>query len=174
MIAAAETIGATGSLEYLVQNYAQYNLWANATLVHWLRTKATHLIETEVASSFSSIRQTLLHILDTQNYWFSVISGQTTIDADTSVLTTDDLLSEFIDHSAQVAEYVAAMSRSDIRDQTLVSSPWFECNFANFEYVMQLVNHSTYHRGQIVTMGRQLGFTDAPNTDYNYFNVRGK
>jgi uncharacterized damage-inducible protein DinB len=174
MIAAQDSITATGSLEYLVQNYAQYNLWANATLVHWLRTKAIDHIDTEVISSFSSIRHTLLHILDTQIYWYSVISGQTTNNLNTAELTTEALFVELIDHSAQVEEYVAAMSADDIRDQTLVSNPWFECNFANFEYMMHLVNHGTYHRGQVVTIGRQLGFTDAPNTDYNYYNVRGK
>ncbi|WP_366512826.1 DinB family protein [Kordia sp.] len=31
------------------------------------------------------------------------------------------------------------------------------------------MNHSTYHRGQIVTMGHQLGFTKAPFTDLFFF-----
>jgi uncharacterized damage-inducible protein DinB len=39
---------------------------------------------------------------------------------------------------------------------------------------MHCMNHSTYHRGQIVTMGRNLGFTDAPMTDYNFYNVMAK
>ena len=28
------------------------------------------------------------------------------------------------------------------------------------------MNHSTYHRGQIVTMARNFGLTDTPSTDY--------
>jgi uncharacterized damage-inducible protein DinB len=39
---------------------------------------------------------------------------------------------------------------------------------------MQVMNHSTYHRGQIITIGRNLGFTDAPMTDYNFYNIHGK
>jgi len=35
-----------------------------------------------------------------------------------------------------------------------------------FHHVM---NHSTYHRGQLVTMGRELGFTDPPKTDFIQF-----
>ena len=34
--------------------------------------------------------------------------------------------------------------------------------------VLQLVNHSTYHRGQLVTMLRQMGYA-APQTDFSYF-----
>ncbi|MFB6801427.1 DinB family protein [Peribacillus butanolivorans] len=32
------------------------------------------------------------------------------------------------------------------------------------------MNHSTYHRGQIITIGRNVGLTDAPMTDFNIYN----
>jgi uncharacterized damage-inducible protein DinB len=44
-------------------------------------------------------------------------------------------------------------------------------NFAKYEYLLRVVNHGTYHRGQIVTMGRNIGTTDASNTDYNFYNI---
>jgi len=35
-----------------------------------------------------------------------------------------------------------------------------------FEMLAHLFNHSTYHRGQLVTMLRQLGVTSIPATDF--------
>ncbi len=42
------------------------------------------------------------------------------------------------------------------------------------QYGLHVFNHSTYHRGQIVTIGRGLGYKDAPMTDYNFYNFFAK
>jgi len=35
---------------------------------------------------------------------------------------------------------------------------------------MHVINHGTYHRGQIITMARSLGVTHGiPKTDYNLY-----
>jgi uncharacterized damage-inducible protein DinB len=34
---------------------------------------------------------------------------------------------------------------------------------------MHVFNHGTYHRGQLVTMLRQVGVTEIPQTDYIAF-----
>ncbi|CAG4997824.1 hypothetical protein DYBT9275_01858 [Dyadobacter sp. CECT 9275] len=160
------------SMLYLINNFTRYNLWANATLVHWLKTKSPELLDKEVTSSFPTIRLTLLHILKTQGYWLSVISGEEY--SENQGADPESVLSEVIDQSARIVEFVESMPAESIQDETMVINPWFECNFPNFEYILHLVNHTTYHRGQIITVGRQLGLTDAPITDYNFFNVRGK
>jgi len=36
------------------------------------------------------------------------------------------------------------------------------------------MSHSTYHRGQIITIGRNLGMTDAPMTDFNFYLLTAK
>ena len=62
-------------------------------------------------------------------------------------------------------------SDEDFLKKIRVDSPRFPANLPRYEYIMQLLNHSTYHRGQVVTIGRSLGFTDAPNTDYHFYNL---
>ena len=174
MSATIEIPTAEKSLAYAMKNFADYNHWANCTLVNWLRTKPTEILETELKSSFSTIRLTLIHILETQRYWLSIInpgsnySGQ---DFDGDLESTFDTL---IAQSEELAEYIETLSAEQIQGETLVVSQWFQCNFPNFEYIMHVVNHTTYHRGQIITMGRNLGFTDAPMTDYNFYNVMAK
>lgn len=161
-------------LQYLINNFAQYNLWANATIVHWLKSKSAELMDESRPSSFASIRLTLQHTIDTQMYWFAIITKSEPESIDWATKNIDDVFMLLIDQSAEVAEMIETMSVEKIEAETTVINPWFECNFANFEYIVHMVNHTTYHRGQIVNIGRQLGFTDAPMTDYNFYNVRAK
>lgn len=161
------------AIGYAMKNYAAYNLWANTTLIDWLRTKPASSMEAVVPSSFPSIKETLVHIWQTQQYWTSVVT-RTEYTPEPFSGTTEDIFSLLLTQSGQLKDYIAEMNEEDICDHTLVVNPWFECNFNNFEYIIQMVNHGTYHRGQIITIGRNLGFADAPMTDYNYYNVRGK
>ncbi|MGI8581133.1 MAG: DinB family protein [Chitinophagaceae bacterium] len=39
-----------------------------------------------------------------------------------------------------------------------------------YEMLLHLFNHQTFHRGQIVTMFRQLGFDKIPPTDFIVFS----
>lgn len=42
------------------------------------------------------------------------------------------------------------------------------------DVLIHLFNHQSYHRGQIVTMLRQLGATQIPALDYIVFTRKGK
>ena len=158
---------------YLMKNYTDYNLWANASLVNWLRTKPAEVLAQEVPSSFTTIKETIVHIWHTQNYWLSMIK-RTEPEAFEFTGTLEDAFRGLVEHSDEFADYVASMTDQQVTENNMVINPWFQCDFQNFEYIMQVMNHSTYHRGQIITMGRNLGFTDAPMTDYNFYNIHGK
>ncbi len=165
---------AVSPIVYLLKNYADYNLWANATLVNWLRTKPAATLEQEVPSSFNTIKSTIVHIWNTQRYWLSVIKGSEEESFEEFTGSLEDAFTGFVEQSDEFADFINSMTENGLVENTLVVNPWFKCDFQNFEYIMQAINHTTYHRGQIITMGRNLGFTDAPMTDYNFYNVRGK
>jgi len=157
-----------------VKNYIDYNLWTNLALIRWLGSKPAALLEQEVSSSFPSICLTLHHMWKTQAYWFSIINGKKDFKEEEYSPALDKVLAGLIEQSARIADFVKAMSEADFQEEVLVESQWFSCELSTFEYIMQLVNHNTYHRGQVVSIGRSLGFTDAPNTDYNFYNVMGR
>ncbi|SIO49913.1 DinB family protein [Chitinophaga niabensis] len=163
------------SIVYLTKNYIRYNAWANTTLVNWLRTKEESVLEQEVPSSFPSVRKTLFHILQAQQYWLSIIRRDETPNINwEESKTLEEVFSAIVAQSEEFVAFLDSMSAEQIDEKTMVVSPWFQSDFANFEYIMHVVNHGTYHRGQITTIGRNLGFTDAPMTDYNFFNIHGK
>jgi len=158
----------------LMKNYANYNLWANSTLINWLKTKPVATLEQEVASSFPSIRLTLLHIWQTERYWLAILKNEEQPAYGAFTGNVQAVFDALLKTSGELARYINAMTDENVREKTLIESPWFRCNFRNFEYIVHYANHSTYHRGQVITMGRQLGFTDAPMTDYNLYNIDGK
>ena len=71
-----------------------------------------------------------------------------------------------------MSKYVKKLSGTDLEKVVKLDAPWAKGELARYEFIQHMINHSTYHRGQLVTMGRVLGITDAPGTDYNFFNLK--
>lgn len=160
------------SLKNIMSNYADYNLWVNQQFVNWLSPKSDELLYTEVPSSFSTIMKTLDHIWSTEEYWFSVISETSLLEKKLeSELSKEEILSGLLNSSKKLADFINSLSEEDLVKKVKIINPWFECELPISDYLLQVINHGTYHRGQIVTMGRNIGITDASNTDYNFYNV---
>lgn len=160
------------TLEALFQDYTAYNCWANAAVVAWLRSKPEGVMTTPVASSFPTLRDTLLHIWGAEKIWLERLRQQEpepflpTIFKGTTAEVFDGLLAV----SAALAEYVAQQPAAFF-EQICVFRLFSGKEDARPRYQMLLhcIQHSTYHRGQLVTMGRALAFTDPPQTDYIYY-----
>ncbi|SHL29294.1 DinB family protein [Flavobacterium saccharophilum] len=160
------------SLKKIMSNYADYNLWVNQQFVNWLSPKSDELLYAEVPSSFSTIMKTLDHIWSTEEYWFSVISETAPTEKKIeNELSRDQIFEGLLNASAKLKQFIHSLSEEDLVKEVKITNPWFECELPISEYLIQVINHGTYHRGQIVTMGRNIGITDASNTDYNFYNV---
>lgn len=161
------------SLQHLMTNYTAYNAWANETMVNWLKTKPQEVFESEVPSSFSSILKTLNHIWAVEEFWHSVlaedeIKSSRYMDQD---LYVDKVTHGIVQESQFLLDYVKTLSEADLLQEVQLDTPWVSGKMPRFEFLQHVLNHSTYHRGQVITIGRVLGLTDAPMTDYNFFNM---
>ncbi|TGD57595.1 DinB family protein [Flavobacterium humi] len=160
------------SLKKVMANYAAYNAWVNQQFAQWLSSKSDELLHKELPSSFSSIVKTLNHIWATEEYWYSIIAETSEFDTrENVVLVTDEVIKGLVNRSNRLAELIGSMSEEELSQTVKITNPWFQCELPKYEYLMQVINHGTYHRGQIVTIGRNFGITDATNTDYNFYNV---
>lgn len=160
------------SLKKIMTNYADYNLWVNQQFVNWLSVKSDELLHKEVASSYSSIIKTLNHIWATEEYWYSIIAETSEFDKrENTELITKEIFEGLVNRSVRLSEYIKSLSEEELSRKIKIESPWFQCELPICDYLLQVVNHGTYHRGQIVTIGRNIGITDASNTDYNFYNV---
>ncbi|MEJ2881182.1 DinB family protein [Pedobacter sp. GR22-6] len=165
---------AATSTVYIIKNLADYNLWANAILINYLREKPFEVLQKAVPSSFPSIKATIVNIWQTQVYWLSVIRKFPVNTHEEFTGSLEEAFDLLIEQSEEMADYIAVLNPEVMEDTTLVVNPRFQSNFQNFEYIVQAINHSTFKRGQIVAIGQMFGFTDTPTTDYNYYNIMGK
>ncbi|WP_313090017.1 DinB family protein [Chryseobacterium flavum] len=161
------------SLKTLVSKSAQYNNWVVNKYIDWLSTKSDEQLNQESISSFPTILKTLHHIWQTQEYWWSHISENNDFDFTKTTETTskEDIFNAIKNNSQKLVDYVESLSEEDLSKNVKVESPWFQCDFSKYEYIQHAILHGTYHRGQIVTMGRNIGITDAPMTDFNFWNI---
>jgi|KBSSwiS6_1023812.scaffolds.fasta_scaffold05537_3 uncharacterized damage-inducible protein DinB len=160
------------SLVNLIREYAAYNAWANEKLVNYLLTKPKELLTITTASSYCSIIRTLGHVLDSQDFWVAVIKQQEFVDRQEEELNNmDAVLNPLIDQSIKMNEFVNSFSEEHLCRK--IKTPWIEEEKPVYEVLQHAFNHSTYHRGQVITMGRQLGFEDGVMTDfYEYLKVK--
>lgn len=159
------------NLEYLIKNEAKYNLWANKCMAEWLVQKPSAMMYQEVPSSYNSLFKTVLHILDTQRFWLSLITKSELLffrnDYEGS---SEQLLQEWVEQSESFVLHIDALSADDLIKDCSIDTLWSKGVKPVFKFVHHCLIHSTYHRGQLVTIARNLGITDPPNTDYNFFS----
>jgi uncharacterized damage-inducible protein DinB len=157
----------------LIRKNADYNTWTARTLVAWLATKESHLIDQVVPSSFPSIRASLIHITQTERFWLDVLrkNPPTFFTDELDSVSTSELFDHFQKQAEELSAYIETLSEEGLLEEVSLDTPWVKGSRPRYEFLQHVVNHSTYHRGQIITIGRNLGFTDAPMTDFNYFNM---
>jgi uncharacterized damage-inducible protein DinB len=154
-------------------NLAKYNVWANDLVFEWLASISEEQWTRHIESSFNSIKETSIHVLSAENIWHQrliKIAAPVWI-ADDVKGSKDEVIQAWRKASDSLLEYVDAM------DETELSALLYYKRINGEEYtqpvqeiLVHVFNHSTYHRGQLVTMFRQAGFKDVTSTDYLFFN----
>jgi uncharacterized damage-inducible protein DinB len=85
-----------------------------------------------------------------------------------------DALEGLVNQSNEFSDYVHSLSDNDLLKEVTLNATWMQGSLPQYEYIQHCFNHSTYHRGQIITISRMLGLSGQPGTDYNYYNMKGK
>jgi uncharacterized damage-inducible protein DinB len=155
-------------LQNLASRFLRYNLWANQRLADWLKSIDRTLLYEETGSSFGTIDRTLQHILAAQIYWHTIIAKErvNAFDQPERTHAVDEVLADLVTSSQQLVDDLSVFD-----DQQLIKSiRASDSTQSRYEYVLHVVNHSTYHRGQVVTLCRALGVTgEIPVTDYDAY-----
>ncbi|HZY79360.1 MAG TPA: DinB family protein [Cyclobacteriaceae bacterium] len=156
----------------LINDYVLANKWAIETVITWLRTKPAEDLEKEIASSFPGIRGSMVHIWDTERFWLSVLKQEP---APVSYRmtgfpgTTEEAFDGAIETSREFAEYVNSLSEEELCEIVHLDTPWVKGSKTRYEFIQHCMNHSSYHRGQVITLGHHVGFHDAPMTDFSFY-----
>jgi uncharacterized damage-inducible protein DinB len=177
-----------------IQNLYAYNRWANARLFTALEKLSELQFTAPVQSSFPSIRETVFHIVAAEWLWLKRWQGNsprsTLADPDLSPATWSTLSPGGRPSIEQLATLPALKAFADsieqerhdflrgLSEDVLQARLQFN-DMAGTAYVeplvqlmLHLVNHGTYHRGQVTTMLRQVG-AEAVALDMLYFFREG-
>jgi uncharacterized damage-inducible protein DinB len=149
-----------------------FNRWANARMRAAVLTLDEEEYRRDLRNSFPSVRDTWMHIMASEWVWLSRWLGTSPSAMPAEWLDFDrrQVIDEW--QALEVAQlaYVGKLTDIDL-DRTI---PYI--NFAGEKYSQPLwhlmrhvVNHSTYHRGQITTMIRQLGKEGVSTDLVKYF-----
>ena len=155
-------------LKKLISDYTRYNHWANVELIRWLKTLDRKLLYLETASSFNSIDLTIQHMNHAQNFWHAVITQAdlTKLDETIKSNAAEGNMNELLDVSQKLLSVFTAYAEEELLKQ-VSTGEMLQCRY---DYILHMVNHNSYHRGQIVTISRGLGVVDnIPTTDYDIY-----
>lgn len=157
------------NLTALVKEYAKFNHWANQRYVHWLEGLSDELLTKEMPSSFPSLRLTFLHIWGAETIWLSRLQGvsPTVFLATTFKGSNAELFEGFMANTADFRNFILAQPDEYFTGTLAYThTSGAEYNENTAEIILHCIQHSTFHRGQILTMARSLGQTDPPATDF--------
>jgi uncharacterized damage-inducible protein DinB len=160
-------------MKKLLLQYAAYNVWANQRMVECISNLADDQINREVNSSYKSIYATLLHMWDAEAIWWQRVKLQEQIDVPSqhfkgSVL---ELGNNLLKQSKQWKEWTDLATEAAIEHEFIYrNSKKEQFKQPIAEALMHLFNHQSYHRGQLITMFRQVGLEAVPNTDFIAFS----
>jgi uncharacterized damage-inducible protein DinB len=155
--------------ENQLAKYALYNLWANQQIVKWLNNADDNQWQQEVESSFNSLKSTLIHLWNAEHGWLQTLlklPWEQAI-APEKEMAKNLMLSGFLLTSKRFAEFVNNLEDADFKSVRNFGNNKADVSAADI--ILHVFNHATYHRGQLITIGRQVGLSEPPRTDYIYF-----
>ncbi|MCM3238774.1 DinB family protein [Heyndrickxia oleronia] len=153
------------------KNMYKYHVWANKVLLERIKELPNNVLYEEVSSSYPNIAQTFSHIYVVDVMWLKVLKGmdmQEALEASMVIVEKANSysLDEFVKYFEELAlQYEEWMnSQNDLEQKINLNNPWSGARETAYsEILFHVANHGTYHRGNITTMLRQLGYSSKMN-----------
>ena len=157
-------------MKELLLQYARYNAWANKMILDVLLKLDDGAVDTEIISSFPSVRRTVMHTWSAESIWLQrlQLAEHPVWQEEVFAGTFDVACREWQATSAALIEFVQKQYDDRALQHTL---QYYDRKKAShkmpvYHVLNHIFNHSTQHRGQLITMLRQLGVTGIPQTDF--------
>ena len=137
-----------------------YNDWANKRALQAASALTTEQFTKPLGNSFSSVRDTLAHMYGAETIWLQRFKGDSpSAFPDTSqIIDIAALQAKWTPVAVDLLNFVNGLTQEEI-DRVVEYKTMKFGVYSNplWQSLQHVVNHGTYHRGQITTMLRQLG-----------------
>lgn len=155
------------TLQYF-QELANYNIWANDINIDWLESITEEQWNQPVVSSFGSIGATVLHIAGAERIWHDrVIKAESpvwlpNVFKGNKHETLELWKMNSLNLKVFLEKFDADQMNTPLTFKRINGESYEMLHYHVFAHVF---NHSTYHRGQILLMLRQVGYEQVSSTD---------
>jgi uncharacterized damage-inducible protein DinB len=166
-----------------IQLLFEYDRWANNSVLQAASTLSVEQFTRDLGGSFRSVRDTLVHITSGEWGWLSIWKEPDLTSAFVTDLWTRigvifdpnaycDIAAVQLKWAEVEREQVEFVNR--VTDESLRTMLPVRATHLSLAHLMQhMANHSTYHRGQVSLMMRQLGAEPVP-TDFARYLLVGR
>lgn len=151
-----------------------YNNWANTVITNHILQLPANVSRLQLKSVFPSVFDVLMHIYVIDRGWYALLKQEYAADDYQTIKhRVEELVNEIKDNSvdeiAQKQNDLSAMFAAFIAEADTAAVNLFSgVKMTNADVIQHLVNHGTYHRGNISAMLHQLGYRGVP-TDYGLY-----
>lgn len=143
-----------------IRSLYDFNRWANGRVLEAAEKLSPEQFTKDLQNSFPSVRDTLVHIMGAEWIWLKRWKGSSPkgLLAAPEFPTVLSIRNRWTEAEREQREFVAGVTEESLKKvigyTNLKGKPY---KYPLWQMLQHLVNHSTYHRGQVTTMLRQLG-----------------
>ena len=151
-----------------------YNAWANHRELDAASALTKEQFLKPMSSSFSSVRDTLAHICGAEWIWLERFQGRSPSSLPDTAQFSDvaGLRAHWDELEGRLLKFVRGLTQANL-DSVLEYKTLKFGVYKNplWQSMQHVVNHGTYHRGQITTMLRQLDRTPVGTDLITYYRA---
>lgn len=149
-----------------------YDRWANTRVLDACRKLTAEQYVAEPVPGWSSVRSTIYHIALVTEFHLRTLAD----DRDDSIPTEADLAT--VDDAARLLERAyrrfeelrPTLTPERLNSMLTVRGPGYTFTLPRWAMLRHIVNHSTYHRGQIASKLKRFGI-EQPATDFFFWVI---
>jgi uncharacterized damage-inducible protein DinB len=151
-----------------LQLLLEFNYWARDRVLEAVGSLTPEQYSRDLGNSFKSVRDTLVHVYSAEWVWYTRWMGESPM-TPISPETYPDLAalqSAWDQLEGQIRSFLDRLGEADVArvfEYRLMNGQPGRSAF--WQMLQHVVNHGSYHRGQVTTMLRQLGAAPAKSTD---------
>lgn len=160
-----------------IRGMYDYNRWANDRVLRAALPVSSEEFTRELGSSFSSLRDTLVHVLGAEWIWLERWKGNSpkTLLPPEDFPGVESISTKLHKIEEERSEFICSLSDAQLEIQiTYTNLKGQQFTYALGQQMIHVVNHSSYHRGQATTLLRQLNASVLSTDLLLYYDETGR
>ena len=149
-----------------IRHLVAYSAWASNRVFDAVTPMPGEDLTRDLKSSHKSIQGTLVHMVSAERIWLARVqrAAEAPILNETDAPTLASLRTVWEQVGYDMARFLGGITDKMLQESITARSPKGETYTHTIgQVIAHVVDHSTYHRGQVITLMRQLGVVP-PNT----------